>query len=94
MSEEVVKRRYRVVGRVQNVGFRWWTARHARALGIVGTVRNHADGSVEVVAAGPAAAIEKLATLIHSGPAGAKVDAVEEKPAPRQSFGETFEISG
>ena len=33
-----------VHGRVQGVGFRWWTHREAERLGIGGTVRNRPDG--------------------------------------------------
>ena len=41
-------RGYSVNGRVQGVGFRWWTRRTADRLGIAGSVRNLPDGSVEV----------------------------------------------
>ena len=45
-----------VRGRVQGVGFRWWTRARARELGLDGTARNLDDGRVEVVAEGPRAA--------------------------------------
>ena len=41
-------RAYRIVGRVQGVGFRWWTRRTAERLSLYGSVRNLTDGSVEV----------------------------------------------
>ena len=94
MTEQVIRRRYRVVGRVQNVGFRWWTTRHARALGLVGTVRNRADGSVEVVAAGRAEAMDRLRGFLTSGPPGADVEVVEELEAPKEASFSTFEILG
>jgi acylphosphatase len=65
-----------VSGRVQGVGFRWWAVRTASALGLRGTVRNCPDGSVEVHAAGAAAAIQTFRTLLHEGPRGARVDRV------------------
>ena len=46
-------------GRVQGVGFRCFVARGARELGLRGEVRNRADGAVEVVAEGDAAALER-----------------------------------
>ena len=52
--------RYRVFGRVQGVGFRYFALRQAELLGVTGFARNHPDGSVEVVAEGPE---ESLAAL-------------------------------
>ena len=39
-------------GRVQGVGFRWWTRARALELGLTGWARNTQDGRVEVVAEG------------------------------------------
>jgi len=51
--EEVVLRYHFIFkGRVQGVGFRFTTERIASRYGIVGWVRNNADGTVEVVAEG------------------------------------------
>lgn len=64
-------------GRVQGVGFRWWTHRTAERLGIRGSVRNLVDGSVEVRAAGSPASIEQFEQLLHRGPRSASVDRVD-----------------
>jgi acylphosphatase len=55
-----------VSGRVQGVGFRWWTRAQAEQLGLVGTATNLPDGGVEVVAEGPRAACDSLAQLLES----------------------------
>ena len=70
-------RKFVVSGRVQGVGFRWFVARLAAALGIRGTVRNLNDGRVEVVAAGSDAALERLARELAQGPPAAQVERVE-----------------
>lgn len=57
-----------VRGRVQGVGFRDATARTARALGLEGWVRNRADGSVEVLAQGDPAALDRLEAFLRTGP--------------------------
>jgi acylphosphatase len=72
-----VTRRFLVVGVVQGVGFRWFVARHARALGLSGYARNLPNGCVEVVAAGGDEPLAKLETLLRQGPAGATVEHVE-----------------
>lgn len=70
-------RRYRVEGRVQGVGFRWWTRKTATSLGLCGRVRNLADGSVEVRVAGPADVLSTLETELQRGPGAAKVASLE-----------------
>jgi acylphosphatase len=65
-----------VRGRVQGVGFRWFVQRAGRHLGLGGHVRNLPDGSVEVHARGPAAALEALERALGDGPPSARVDAV------------------
>ena len=72
--------RFLVAGVVQGVGFRWFVARHARALGLTGYARNLPDGRVEVVAAGPEeAALARLEERLRAGPAHARVEAVERE---------------
>jgi acylphosphatase len=70
-------RGYRVMGRVQGVGFRQWTRRTAERLGLSGSVRNLPDGSVEVMARGAAAALSELEAALHRGPLAARVERVE-----------------
>lgn len=71
---------FRVTGRVQGVGYRWWARALAARLGLVGTVRNAADGSVEVQARGSDAALADLERHLAEGPPHAHVDAVDRIP--------------
>jgi len=57
-----------VRGRVQGVGFRWWTRARALELGLAGHARNMADGRVEVVAQGEAQAVARLEELLREEP--------------------------
>ena len=63
-------------GRVQGVGFRWWTRARALELGLVGSATNTADGRVLVVAEGPRAQCERLLALLESGTTPGTVDLV------------------
>jgi acylphosphatase len=81
-GDDDVVRAFRVTGRVQGVGFRWWTVRTAEEAGVGGTVRNCADGSVEVKVAGPAESVERLRAALEHGPAAARVEGVEEEDPP------------
>ncbi len=68
----------RIRGRVQGVGYRDWMMREANRLGVQGWVRNRADGSVEALVAGDAAAVGALLTACRAGPALAWVDDISE----------------
>ena len=81
MADQRIARRLTVSGRVQGVWFRGWTIDQARALRLDGWVRNRTDGTVEVLAAGPANAVERLMALCHGGPPHAQVTAVDSVPA-------------
>ena len=74
--------RCRVTGRVQGVFFRASAQRKARSLGIVGHARNLVDGSVEVLAIGPASALSELRAWLGTGPPQARVTAVDCEPEP------------
>lgn len=57
-----------VRGRVQGVGFRFWTRARAEELGLAGHARNLPDGRVEVLAQGPRAQLEQLERLLREQP--------------------------
>jgi acylphosphatase len=65
-----------VRGRVQGVGFRWWTRCRALELGLTGYAANQADGRVLVIAQGPREAGEKLLQLLDGGATPGRVDKV------------------
>lgn len=81
-SEETLRRGFILRGRVQGVGFRWWTRRNAEKLGLSGTVRNRPDGGVELHVRGGAEAVRGLEELLRRGPPGSRVDAIEEVEPP------------
>ena len=66
-----------VSGRVQGVFYRGSLARQAQKQQLRGFVRNLADGRVEYLAFGSAAALEALLHWSRKGPAAAKVLDVE-----------------
>ena len=65
-----------VHGRVQGVGFRWWTRSRALELGLTGYASNQPDGRVLVVAQGPRAACEVLLGLLRGGATPGSVQTV------------------
>jgi acylphosphatase len=75
-------RRFVVSGRVQGVGFRFFTQDIARREGLTGIVRNLADGRVEVVAEGGAESLTRLEAAVRRGPSHARVEHVEVDDLP------------
>jgi acylphosphatase len=72
-----VARRYIISGRVQGVGFRFFTEAAAMREGIDGWVRNLPDGRVEVAAEGDADAMDRFERAVRHGPPAARVDDVD-----------------
>jgi acylphosphatase len=83
---------FKVHGRVQGVYFRASAVQRAQELGLTGWVRNCADGSVQGVAEGPRAALEKLVTWCEQGPSGARVTDVETRWDAHQNAFYSFTI--
>ncbi len=83
MSEPDVRLTAWVHGRVQGVGFRWWTRSRALELGLTGYAANRPDGRVQVVAQGPRDACEQLLLLLQGGEAPGHVETVVVDWSPR-----------
>ncbi len=84
-------KRFRAVihGRVQGVGFRFFTQREARRLNVKGFSKNLPDGTVEVVGEAEPKQAEEFVSLLYRGPLSSdveKVDLVWEKPKKDFSF--------
>ncbi len=71
-----------VFGRVQGVGFRYYTEREARRLGISGYVQNRPDGSVYIEAEGEENDMEAFIEWCRSGPPYARVRKIEISELP------------
>lgn len=87
-----VARRLVISGRVQGVGFRYFTQEAAAREGITGWVRNLPDGRVEAYVEGESDAVTRVERTIRQGPRGARVDAVEaDTEEPSRAY-RSFEI--
>jgi len=82
----MICRRSFVSGRVQGVFYRATCVRKAQSLGLAGFARNLADGRVEVLACGEAAAVDALVAWLWEGSPASKVTAVETSEVDRASI--------
>ena len=82
-----------VEGLVQGVGYRWYAARRAQALGVRGFARNCYDGTVEVRASGDRSVLEELIRDLKVGPRSAHVTNLKiEWGPPEEKPDSQFEI--
>jgi len=75
-----------VKGKVQGVYYRQSTKEKARELNITGTVKNLADGSVEIIATGIEQQLEQFCNWCRQGPSRAVVADLIITPLSLQSF--------
>lgn len=94
MAADAVRLTARVSGVVQGVGFRYRTARKADELLLTGTVRNLADGTVEVVAEGPPHDVQRLLDWLDSSHAPGRVERVDSELSDATGEFAGFGISG
>lgn len=71
-----------IAGHVQAVGFRYYARVAARKYGLVGWVRNDAEGTVSVTAEGPRERLEAFVRDLGEGPAAADVEEVDVRWEP------------
>jgi acylphosphatase len=88
----IVARRYLVSGRVQGVGFRFFTEDTALREGVSGYVRNLPDGRVEAVVEGDVAAVSRVEQALWNGPPGARVEQVEVEPIVPTGRASSFRV--
>ncbi|MCB0335458.1 MAG: acylphosphatase [Bdellovibrionales bacterium] len=91
-NKELVRALVLIAGRVQGVGFRYWTRSQAEELGVVGYVKNLNDGRVEACFEGERGEVEKLLDRAKQGPTFAKVEDLEVSWGEYSGDSKDFEI--
>jgi acylphosphatase len=74
--------RYRVKGRVQGVGYRYFVLREAESLGVYGFARNLPDGTVEVLGEGTEETLARFEEKLRAGPSFSRVEGLEREAVP------------
>lgn len=89
----IARRRWRLDGRVQGVGFRVFCEAGANARNVRGWVRNEFDGSVSVEAEAESDVLAEFFRHLLTGHFSARVDRSEETPvSPKNDPSEGFAI--
>ncbi len=81
----------KVSGRVQGVGFRYYTKKKAQECGVNGFVQNKSDGSVYIEAHGEKIGIDTFTDWCKQGPSWARVVDIQICELPNQEW-DGFEV--
>lgn len=81
--DDKVRKHIFFYGRVQGVGFRYYSVNKARQLGLTGWVRNLYDGSVEMEVQGPERFIDELIIFLQNR-RFVEIDDIKAKTVPIQ----------
>ncbi len=84
--------RIKVYGKVQGVGFRYYTLRQANKLGVKGWVRNVQDGTVEIVAQGDPASLDRLSAAVKQGSPASKVKRIHVEEIDGMNRYSSFQV--
>ena len=87
-----VARKFTISGRVQGVGFRFFTQRVAARHQVLGYVRNLENGLVEAFAEGDAKAVEEFKHDLTAGPTYSRVEHIEEEVLDPSNLYSSFRI--
>ena len=79
-------------GRVQGVGFRWTVKNLARGFDVVGTVKNLADGRVELVAQGDSDEVSDVLDAIRRSDLAGHIALESPEAIPRPPGLRNFQI--
>ena len=80
-----------VLGRVQGVGFRFYTNKRAQEFNIKGYVKNRSDGSVFIEAEGEDSVIKAFVSWCEKGPAWSRVSELKIAEIPFVGY-DNFQI--
>ncbi|MEA1987473.1 MAG: acylphosphatase [Candidatus Marinimicrobia bacterium] len=83
-----------VFGRVQMVGFRWFSQREARRLNIKGNVKNTNRDTVLIIATGESDKLDLFNSQIKKGPISANVTNIIKEEIQEEKVYSTFDIIG
>ncbi len=88
-----IARRFLISGRVQGVGFRYYTHDVATREGVTGYVRNLPDGRVEALVEGDDEAVTRVERALRMGPGGARVEHVETDTVDPSGIYKSFKVT-
>ncbi len=77
-----INKHLKIHGRVQGVGFRYFTVQQAKRLSLTGWVANKPDGTVETLLQGNRSDVDEMIARLRRGPIAANVTDIEEVEEP------------
>ena len=81
-----------ISGKVQGVGYRDFVTEYAKEYGVVGWIRNNADGTVSLLAQGEPDTLKEMVAHLNTGPSLARVESVSvDWKTPKKQF-DDFEV--
>lgn len=85
-TENIKGYHFLIKGKVQGVGFRYFTREAAISMNLEGWVRNLVDGDVECVVCGKPQTLEIFETSLRQGPALSRVQSVNKRELAAQDL--------